>query len=136
MVAEIIRECLADLTDADKAQEAGICYPISCKNTFTDSTCIKANIYFPVDWVLLRDAARSLILAIKTIRNHGLKNRIIEPQLFLKQMNKLSISMTHTRKSPIDLNIKSPSANKNNHLEKGCSSKIPILIKIDSVTEN
>jgi hypothetical protein len=98
MVAEKIRECLADLTDSNKAQEAGICQSISCKNTFTDSTCIKANIHFPVDWVLLRDAARSLILAIKTIRVHGLKNRMIEPQLFLKQMNKLSICMTHTRR--------------------------------------
>ncbi len=63
-----------------------------------DSTCIKANIHFPVDWVLLRDAARSLLLAIKTIRAKGLKHRMIEPHLLMKQMNKLCITMTHVRR--------------------------------------
>jgi hypothetical protein len=98
MLGEKIREWLAGLSDAAKAEEAGIYQPVNCKNTFTDSTCIKANIHFPVDWVLLRDAVKSLVLAIKTIRAHGLKHRMIEPQLFLKQMNKLCICMTHTRR--------------------------------------
>jgi hypothetical protein len=98
MLGGKIRECLAGLSDANKAAKAGICEPIDCKKTFTDSTCIKANIHFPVDWVLFRDAARTLILAIKTIRAHGLKHRINEPHLFLKQMNKLCICMTHTRR--------------------------------------
>jgi hypothetical protein len=98
LLGEKIREWLAGLTDADKAAEAGIHSPIDCKNLFSDSTCIKANIHFPVDWILLRDAARSLLLAIKTIRAQGLVNRMIEPQLFLKQMNKLCIAMTHVRR--------------------------------------
>lgn len=63
-----------------------------------ESYRLKANIHFPVDWVLLRDAARSLLLAIKTIRAKGLKHRMIEPAELLKQMNKLCISMTHTRR--------------------------------------
>jgi hypothetical protein len=98
ILAEKIREWLAGLTDTDNAAEAGIHYPIDCKNLFSDSTCIKANIHFPVDWVLLRDAARSSLLAIKTIRAQGLVNRMVEPQLFLKQMNKLCIAMTHARR--------------------------------------
>jgi hypothetical protein len=98
MVAEKVREWLAGLSDGDKAIEAGLHKPINCKYTFTDSTCVKSNIHFPIDWVLLRDAARSLILAIKTIRAQGLRHRIIEPQLFLKQMNKLCIKMTLTRR--------------------------------------
>ena len=68
LLAEKIREWLSGLTDTDNAAEAGIHDPIDCKNLFSDSTCIKANIHFPVDWVLLRDAARSSLLAIKTIR--------------------------------------------------------------------
>jgi hypothetical protein len=72
--------------------------PISYKNTFTDSTCVKANIHFPVDWILLRDAVRSLILAIKTIRAQGLKHRMTEPHLFMRRMNKLCIKMTNTRR--------------------------------------
>jgi hypothetical protein len=97
-LAEKICEWLAGLTDSNQAIKVGLHQAIDCKDTFTDSTCIKANIHFPVDWVLLRDAARSLILAIKTIRAQGLKNRMIEPHLFLKQMNKLCIKMTHTRR--------------------------------------
>ena len=98
MLDEKIREWLSDLTDADKASEAGICQPIDCKNIFSDSTCIKSNIHFPVDWLLLRDATRSLLSAIKTIRAQGLNHRMIEPQLLLKQMNKLCIAMTHARR--------------------------------------
>lgn len=98
LLAEKICEWLSGLTEADKAMEAGIHHPIDCKKLFTDSTCIKANIHFPVDWILLRDAARSLLLAIKTIRAQGLVHRMIEPQLFLKQMNNLCIAMTHARR--------------------------------------
>ncbi len=98
MLAEKIRESMASLTDADKAITSGLHQPIDCKNTFTDSTCIKANIHFPTDWVLLRDAARSLLAAIKTIRAKGLKHRMPEPLLLLRQMNKLCIKMTHTRR--------------------------------------
>lgn len=65
---------------------------------FADTTCVKANIHFPVDWVLLRDAARTLIKAIELIREKGLKHRISTPQHFLTKMNKLCIEMTHTRK--------------------------------------
>ena len=63
-----IREWLADLTDTSQAVAAGINEAIDCKSIFTDSTCIKSNIHFPVDWILLRDAARSLLSAIKIIR--------------------------------------------------------------------
>ena len=98
VVAENIRLWLSDLTASDKALKAGLHQAIDCKATFMDTTCIKANIHFPVDWVLLRDAAKSLLLAIKTIRAQGLKHRMIEPQLLLKQMNKLCIKMTHVRR--------------------------------------
>ncbi|MBD1399107.1 hypothetical protein [Pelovirga terrestris] len=38
---------------------------------FADTTCVKSNIHFPVDWVLLRDATRTLIKAIALIRGQG-----------------------------------------------------------------
>jgi len=65
---------------------------------FADTTCVKANIHFPVDWVLLRDSARTLIKAIILIRSHGLKHRINKPEHFLRDINKLCIEITHTRK--------------------------------------
>lgn len=98
MLAEEIHKWLADLTDSDKAITAGIYEPIDCKTIFSDTTCVKAHIHFPVDWVLLRDGVRSLLSSIKIIRAHGLKHRMIEPSLFLKQMNKLSMNMTLVRR--------------------------------------
>ncbi len=65
---------------------------------FADSTCIEANIHFPVDWVLLRDAAKTLINAIVLIRSKGLKSRIPEPSSFLRSMNNLCIEMVNTRR--------------------------------------
>ena len=97
-VANKVRKWLGGLSDPNKASEMGLKQPIETTEFFMDSTCIKANIHFPVDWVLLRDAARSLILAIKKIRAQGLKHRMIEPTVFLKQMNRLCIIMTHVRR--------------------------------------
>jgi len=65
---------------------------------FLDTTCVKLHIHFPVDWVLLRDAARTLMKATMLIRKRGLKVRMGEPEEFLKQMNRLCIKMTHARR--------------------------------------
>jgi hypothetical protein len=61
---------------------------------FLDSTCVKANIHFPTDWVLLRDAARTLMKATLLIRDAGLRGRMQPPQEFLRRMNRLSMEMT------------------------------------------
>ena len=71
---------------------------VSVRDVFADCTCVKANIHFPVDWVLLRDAARTLIAAIRLIRAQGLKHRMPEPSGLLKEMNRLCIRMTHSRR--------------------------------------
>lgn len=61
---------------------------------FLDSTCVKANIHFPTDWVLLRDAVRTLMKATLLIRRGGLRGRMQSPEEFLRRMNRLSIEMT------------------------------------------
>lgn len=66
---------------------------------FADTTCVKTNIHFPVDWVLLRDVTRTLIKAIILIRKHGLKHRIRKPEYFIREMNKLCMEMAHVRKT-------------------------------------
>lgn len=98
LLAENIHTCLSGLTDRSEALKAGLHKAINCENVFMDSTCVKAHIHFPVDWILMRDAARSILAAIKTIRAQGLKHRMIKPQLLLKEMNKLCINMTHVRR--------------------------------------
>jgi len=65
---------------------------------FLDTTCVKLNIHFPVDWVLLRDAARTLMKATILIRERGLKVRMEDPKEFLKRMNQLCIRMTQARR--------------------------------------
>jgi hypothetical protein len=61
---------------------------------FLDSTCLRANIHFPTDWVLLRDAVRTLMKATLLIRREGLRGRMRPPEEFLGRMNRLSIEMT------------------------------------------
>jgi hypothetical protein len=61
---------------------------------FLDSTCVKANIHFPTDWVLLRDAVRTLMKATRLIRGAGLRGRMQPPEEFLRRMNRVSIQMT------------------------------------------
>ena len=97
-IANSIRQWLGDCSDESKAHEMGLIEPSNLKCALMDSTCIKANIHYPTDWVLLRDATRSLLLAIKTIRAKGLKHRMVEPDLLLKKMNKYCINMTHARR--------------------------------------
>ena len=65
---------------------------------FADTTCMPANIHFPVDWLLLRDATKTLMKSIVYIRKHGLKHRIADPKSFIRQMNKLCMEMTQTRR--------------------------------------
>jgi hypothetical protein len=71
--------------------------PLDLEAAFLDTTCLKANIHFPVDWVLFRDATRTLTKAVQLIRERGLKHRMEEPALFMSRMNGLCIEMTHAR---------------------------------------
>jgi hypothetical protein len=66
---------------------------------WVDTTCLKTHIHFPVDWVLLGDAVRTLMKATRLIRTHGLKQRMAPPEDFLKAMNRLSIQMTFARRA-------------------------------------
>ena len=98
-IAQIIHETNRAVGDEAMAKE--LLYretALRFDEVFADTTCVKANIHFPVDWVLLRDATRTLIKAVILIRAKGIKYRIADPQKFLREMNKLCIEMTHVRK--------------------------------------
>ena len=68
---------------------------VDLESAFLDTTCLSANIHYPVDWVLLRDATRTLMKAVQLIRGRGLKHRMEEPKTFLTRINRLCIQMTH-----------------------------------------
>jgi len=72
--------------------------PLDCSEFWMDATCLMATIHFPVDWVLMRDAVRTLVKAIQCIRRHGLKHRIAAPESFLSQINSLCMEMSGSRR--------------------------------------
>ena len=85
----------ADHDKPSPAELLGLAGPVSYDDIYFDSTCLKCDIHFPVDWVLLRDAARTLMKATVLIRRHGLKNRMPRESLaFLSEMNTLCMKMT------------------------------------------
>lgn len=85
--------------EADRARQLGLAKPIETGEILVDSTCLEANIHYPSDWVLLRDVAGTLLKAVKLIRGAGLCRRMPEdPEAFARQMNRLCIEMTNTRR--------------------------------------
>lgn len=80
-------------------ESLGLEEPIDLQEAWVDSTCLRANMHFPTDWVLLIDAARTLMRATILIRKAGLKNRMVQsPEEFLREMNKLGIAMSQQRR--------------------------------------
>src|SRR5438128_2414842 len=88
----------AESQDEDGHQKLRLAEALHLESYFLDTTCVQLNIHYPVDWVLLRDAARTLMKATMLIRKRGLKVRMEEPEEFLKRMNQLCIRMTHARR--------------------------------------
>lgn len=101
---QIVRNVVSKLTRAAAGKPdqgdhpLGLKTVISLDTLFLDTTCVKANIHFPVDWVLLRDASRTLLKAVQVIRRRGLKNRMADPSEFIRDVNRLCIQMTHSRR--------------------------------------
>ena len=81
-------------TAAEPASPLELAEPVDLETQFLDSTCGPLNIHYPVDWVLLRDAGRTLLKATLLIRKRGRKGRMKEPREFLKRMNRLAMEMT------------------------------------------
>src|ERR1035438_3254992 len=84
----------------DPAGPLDLTQPVNLEEYFLDTTALKANIHFPVDWVLLRDGTRTLMKAVQLIRRQGLKARMEPPAEFLRRINRLCIQMTHSRRRP------------------------------------
>jgi hypothetical protein len=96
-----IRQVMHQLLGLGAAAPRQLALPeaVDLEHAFLDTTCLAANIHYPVDWVLLRDATRTLIKAVQLIRHQGLKHRMEEPQLFLTRINGLCIQMTHASRN-------------------------------------
>lgn len=91
-IRQVVQELLG--VGAAAAQKLALPEAVDLESAFLDTTCLSAHIHYPVDWVLLRDATRTLIKAVQLIRDQGLKHRMEEPQSFLTRINRLCIQMT------------------------------------------
>jgi hypothetical protein len=96
----IINQLQTQMLRSAADESSGVLYePIDFSQCYMDSTCIKANIHFPVDWLLLRDSTRTMMLAVERIRQLGLKNRMpYEAKVFICKMNGLCMQMTFARR--------------------------------------
>ena len=92
-----VRQLLQQLLvlGAKAPQQLHLPQAVDLETAFLDTTCLCANIHYPVDWVLLRDATRTLMKAVQLIRQQGLKQRMEEPAIFISRINKLCMQMTH-----------------------------------------
>jgi hypothetical protein len=84
-------------TGAQEPAKLQLPEPVDLETCFLDTTCVAANIHYPVDWVLLRDGTRTLMKAVQLIREQGLKHRMEPPESFITRINRLCIEMTHSR---------------------------------------
>ncbi len=86
------------LAAGQAGQVLGLEEPLNLDTCLLDSTCLPLNIHFPTDWVLLRDAVRTLGKATELIRKNGLKHRMRPPAEFIRRSNVMAIEMTPTRR--------------------------------------
>ncbi len=104
---EILQELTAHLNhvaamqvDVSGEHMLGLETPVDLSVEYIDATALKARVHHPVDWLLLRDAVRTLTLAIVQVRERGILSRMPKaPQDYLCAMNKLCIQMTHARRT-------------------------------------
>ncbi len=97
----VVGRLLKATTETDRASGLNRLWLINdleLDTVWMDTTCVAAHIHFPVDWVLLRDATRTLMKATGLIRRHGLKSRMQEPGYFLRAMNRQCIGMAQAGK--------------------------------------
>ena len=87
------------VANSDLCADLGLEAPVDASICLVDSTCFEANIHFPTDWVLLKDVALTLLKATTLIRSQRLLNRMSQsPAELARQMNRLCIEMTHSRR--------------------------------------
>ena len=105
--SEVLQSLVAHLNhaaampvDVCGAQTLGLQTPADLGVEYIDATVLKARTHYPVDWLLLRDAVRTLTLGIIQVRERGILSRMPKaPKDYLCAMNKLCIQMTHARRT-------------------------------------
>jgi len=72
---------------------------LDSQDVLIDGTCMKAKMHFPVDWILLKDCAWTVVKAILLARRHGMRHRIKAPEKFLSELNAICMSIASLSKN-------------------------------------
>lgn len=59
IISKVTGKAAKPLAPEVQDKSFGLKNPLSLKDYFVDTTCLEANIHFPADWTLLRDATRT-----------------------------------------------------------------------------
>jgi len=96
IIAKLHRQLLtrSATVATDGTSALGLAEPADLSMIWMDSTCAKLDIHYPADWVLLRDATRTIMRAILVIRKHGLIHRMPAPEAFIAAMNQQTMAMS------------------------------------------
>lgn len=97
-ISDVVLTAAADVSSELHNDDNGLFMGIDTTAWLLDSTCMKLDIHFPVDWVLLRDSVKSIVGSIIQVRKSGLRHRIGIPESFISRINKLSMVMTNASK--------------------------------------
>ena len=97
---EIHEQLRRAISNEEQARIIGVENELDLSVVWLDSTCLKANIHFPVDWVLLGDVVKTTCKCIATIRRHGLKHRIGDVEDFQRSINAQCMAMAAARRKP------------------------------------
>jgi hypothetical protein len=97
-VVERLLQLAAQPESEPMNQPLDLAEPLELDVYFLDMSCVKANIHWPADWVLLKDAVQTLMAATELIRREGLRHRMEEPKTFLTRINRLCIEMGQGRR--------------------------------------
>lgn len=98
-LSDVIHELISQAASADAGIRLGdLNEALALDDVFADCTCVKANIHFPTDWVLLVDSVKTLMQSVLLIREKGLRHRMPDPESFLNRANKLAIAMSASRR--------------------------------------
>ena len=96
LIQELQSRLLLRSTQVDEHGQSALklADPIDLSMIWMDATCAKLDIHYPCDWLLLRDATRTIMKAIITIRAHGLRHRMQAPERFIAMMNAQCMAMS------------------------------------------
>ena len=95
------------LVNEERALQIGLENELDTAGVFVDSTCLKANMHFPVDWVLLRDGVRTLVKSIVVKRQKDARHPKIKDSTLFSNVNVRAVPagvVIHKPAAPQNLN--------------------------------